>query len=100
MALLGKLRVIERLLRMLEVAAAVLPVCIEEKGIEPLIEIVVMRDVLACARRRIELRKPPPEITQQPRQPRPVRGLAAVVLRKREMKKVGDRAPLHHQAAI
>ena len=45
MALLGELGVVERLLGMLEIGAAVLPVGIEEERVEPLVEIVVMRDV-------------------------------------------------------
>ena len=76
-ALLGELRVVERLLGMLEIGAAVLPVGIEEQRVEALVEIVVMRDVGARAGRRIELREPPPEIAQQPLRPRPGQRLAA-----------------------
>ena len=55
-ALLGELGVVERLLGMLEIGAAVLPVGIEEQRIEPAVEIVVMRDVAPRAAGRIELR--------------------------------------------
>ena len=64
-ALLGELRVVERLIRLLEIGAAVLPVGVEEQRVEALVEIVVVRDVVARARRRIELREPPPEIAQR-----------------------------------
>ena len=47
-AFLGELRVVERLLGMLEIGAAVLPVGVEEERIEPPVEIVVMRDVVGA----------------------------------------------------
>ena len=47
MAFLGELGIVERLARCLEVAAAILPVGVEEEGIEPAVEIVMMRDVAA-----------------------------------------------------
>ena len=50
MALLGELRVVERLVRVLEIGAAILPVGVEEQRVEPPVEIVVMRDVAARAR--------------------------------------------------
>ena len=54
-AFLRQLRVVERLIGALEICAAVLPVGIEEQGIEARIEIIMVRDVLARAPRRIEL---------------------------------------------
>ena len=45
MPLLGELRIVERLFGMLEIAAAVLPVRVEKKHVELLIEIVSWRFV-------------------------------------------------------
>ena len=45
MALLGELGVVERLVRLLEIGAAVLPVGIQEQRVEPPVEIVVVSDV-------------------------------------------------------
>ena len=55
MALLGKLGVVERLVGALEIAAAILPVGVEEQRIEPAVEIVVMRHIVARAPARVEL---------------------------------------------
>ena len=99
-ALLGELRIVERLLGMLEIGAAVLPVGVEEERVELLVEIVVMRNVAARAGGRIELRKPAPEIAHEPLQARPARDLAGFVLRHGKMKEVRDRAPLHHERAV
>ena len=49
--LLGELGVVERLVGVFEIGAAVLPVGVEEQRIEPSVEIVVMRDILARAPR-------------------------------------------------
>ena len=45
MALLGELRVVERLIAGLEIGAGVLLVGVEEQRVEPPVEIVVVRDV-------------------------------------------------------
>ena len=50
MPFLGQLRVVERLIGVFEIGAAVLPVGIEEQRIEPAVEVVMMRDVLPRAR--------------------------------------------------
>jgi hypothetical protein len=55
MTLLGELGVVQGCIRRLEIGAAVLPVGIEEQRIEPAIEIVMARDIVLRARRRIEL---------------------------------------------
>ena len=55
MPLLGELSIVERLLGTLEIAAAVLPVGVEEQRIEPAVEIVMMRHVVSRAAARIEL---------------------------------------------
>ena len=54
----------ERLIRPLEISAAILPVRIEEERIEPPIEIVMMRDITARARAWIELLEAPVQKTQ------------------------------------
>ncbi len=47
MTLLGELGVVERLIRPFEIGAAILPVGVEEEGIEPSVEIVMMRNIAA-----------------------------------------------------
>src|SRR5689334_23272084 len=79
-ALLGKLRIVERLLGALEISAAVLPVRVEEQRVELLVEVVVVRDVAARARARIELREPAPKVAGEPLHARPTRRLAGFVL--------------------
>ena len=71
MALLGQLRVVERLVRRFEIGAAILLVAVEEEPVKPAVEVVVMRDVVARARSRIELLQAPEQIAQQPRQQSP-----------------------------
>ena len=73
MPLLGELGVVERLLGTFEIAAAVLPVGVEEQRVKPSIEIVVMSDVLPRASTRIELLQAAVKIAQQPLRPRPMR---------------------------
>src|SRR6202166_2785273 len=68
MALLGQLRVVERLILRLEIGAAILLVAVEEQPVKPAVEVVVMRNVVARTRSRIELLQPPEQIAQQPRQ--------------------------------
>ena len=52
MALLGELGLFERLARMLEIGAGILPVGVEEEIVNPPVEVVVMGDVALCARLR------------------------------------------------
>jgi hypothetical protein len=100
MPLLGQLGIVERLIRLLEIGAAVLPVRIEKQCVKALVQIVVMRHIVARAAARIELREPPPEVAQQPLRARPERRLAAVFLRHRKREEVRDRALLDHQRAV
>jgi hypothetical protein len=53
-ALLGKLGVVERIVGMLEIGARVLLVGVEEERIEPVVEIVMVRDVASRAARPVE----------------------------------------------
>src|SRR5260370_5214851 len=64
-ALLGKLRVLQRSFRTIEIGAAILHVGIEEQRVEPAVQIVVMRHVVARSPARIEL----PEATDQVAKP-------------------------------
>ena len=73
MALLGELRVVERLVRRFEIGAAILLVAVEEEPIKPAVEVVMMRDVVARARSRIELLQAPEQIAHEPRQQGPDR---------------------------
>ena len=99
MALLGELRVVERLVRVLEIGAAVLPVGVEEQRVEPAVEIVMMRDVAPCAPARIELPQAALEIAQQPLRPRPVRRMPSV-LAEHDGEHVSDGALLDDEGAI
>ena len=56
---LGELGVVERLVRALEIGAAVLLVGVEEQRVEPAVEIVVVGDLAARAGARIELLRAP-----------------------------------------
>ena len=49
-ALLGGLRLLQRLVAAREVGAGVLPVAVEEQAVEAPVQIIVMRDIAACAR--------------------------------------------------
>ncbi len=100
MSLLGELGVVERLVRRLEIGAAVLPVGIEKQRIELSVEIVVVRDVATRTPTRIELLQTAMEVAQQPLCPRPKRRLAADALVQHNSKNVGDRALLDHHGAV
>ena len=68
MALLGELRLVERLIGRLEIGAGILPVGVEEERVEPAVEIVVVRDVAPRAAARIELLQVAGEPRRGPRQ--------------------------------
>ena len=72
-AFLGKLRVIERRLRGLEIGAAILLVAVEEERIESAVEVVMVRHIAPCAKARIELLQPAQQIAGEPRRPGPTR---------------------------
>ena len=55
MALLGDLRLLQRLVAAREIGAGVLPVAIEEQAVEPAVQVVVVRHVALRARRRVVL---------------------------------------------
>ncbi len=95
---LGELGVVERLLGAVEIAAAVLPVGVEEQRIEPAVEIVMMRHVVARAPARIELLQAAVKVTQQPLRPRPVRHVG--ILAEHYGEHVGDRAALDHEGPV
>ena len=56
-----------------EIGAAILLVAVEEQRVEPAVEVVMVRDVAARARTRIELLQPPEQIAHGPRRPGPAR---------------------------
>jgi hypothetical protein len=66
-----ELRIIKRLLGMLEIGAAVLPVGIEEKCVELPVEVIMMRGVAPSPRAGIELRQPAIEKARERTQPNP-----------------------------
>ena len=89
----GELGVVERLVGRLEIGAAILLVAVEKQRIEPAVEVVMMRHVLARPGPRIVLLQPAEEVAEQPRQPGPIRG-ATVLLAQQNGQNVGDRALL------
>ena len=80
-SLLGKLGVIERLIRTFKIRAAILSVGIEKHRVEPPIQIVVMCNILLRSIARIELFKLTPKVSQKPLRLRPSCGIAGTVLR-------------------
>jgi hypothetical protein len=99
-SLLGELCVVKRLFGMLEIGAAVLPVGIEEEGVELPVEIVMVGNIAARAGGRVELRQPAPEVAQQPLRAHPARRLAATVLREGKCEEIRNRALLDHKCPI
>ena len=97
-AALGELRIVERLVGRLEIGAAVLPVGIEKQRIEPVVEIVVMRDIVPGAAAPVELAQAAAQIAQQLERPGPRRRRDGGALQHREH--VGDRALLDDQRAV
>ena len=67
--LLGLLRFFKRLVALGEIGAGVLPIAIEEQAVQPSIEVIVMRDVPASTRSRIELIDRAPNPDNRPPKP-------------------------------
>jgi hypothetical protein len=97
-ALLGKLGVVKRLIGGFEIGAAVLLVAVEEEGIEPAVEVIVMRHVVTGASPQIELLQVAEQITHDADN-RPVRCFR-VLLAEKDAQHVGDRALLDNEAAV
>ncbi len=98
MALLGELGVVQRRIRRLEVATAVLPVGVQEQRIEPPVEIVVVGDVLPCAGARVELLQVAHEVAQPP--PRFGKARHDFRLVHHDGEHIGNRAVLDHESAV
>ena len=97
-ALLGELGIVERRVRRFEIGAAILPVGVEEEGIEPPVEIVMMGDVVPRPAAPIELPDVPAEIAQPPLQPGPARHHFGLV--EQDCERIRDRAVLDHERAV
>ena len=98
MPLLCKLGVIERLIGVFEIRAAVLPVGVQEERVEPSIEIVMMCDVASRPRPWIELAQAAAQIAQQRLRSRPVGDLGSLAACDGE--DVGDGAFLDHERTV
>ena len=98
MALLGKLGIVKRHVRLLEIGAAVLHVGIQEERIEAAVEIVVVSDVVSGATARIELPEVPRQIASQLLQLGPAGQQIRLVHQDRQ--RVGDRAVFDDEGAI
>jgi hypothetical protein len=99
-ALLGELRLFETLSGLLEIGAGVLLVGVEEEPVEPLVEIVVLRDVALRADRVVRRRKAARELTQRDDGAyRQGRALASGVLQG-ELEEIVNRALLDHEPLI
>jgi hypothetical protein len=65
MTFLGELGVVERLIGRFEVGAAILLIGVEEELIKPAVQIVVMGDIAARARARVELLHPAKQVANE-----------------------------------
>ena len=90
MALLGKLGIIERQLGRFEIGAAVLPVGIQEQGIELAIKVVVMRDIASRPGARIELQEPAIKVANEPLWSGKERRPAVALLAQNDGQHIGD----------
>src|SRR5215475_3522177 len=100
MAFLRQLRIIERLVRSLEIGAAILAIGIEKQRIQMAIKIVVVRDIPPRAAAQVELLKMAPEKPQQPLRLRPSPRRTDAALAEDETKKVGYRTFFDHKRPV
>ena len=98
MPLLGELRIVERQIRRFEIGAAILLVAVEKQRIEPAVEIVVVRHVVAGAGPQIQLLQAAEQIAHEPRQ-RPIRR-GDGLLTQQDRKHVRNRALLDDKGAV
>ena len=98
MPLLGELRVIKRRVRGFEIGAAILLVAVEEKRIEPAVEIVMVRHVVARAGPQVQLLQAAKQVAHQPRQ-RPIRRRDRL-LTQQDRKHVSNRAVFDDEGAV
>ena len=96
--LFGQLGIVERGIRRLEIGAAILLVGIEEEGIEPPVEIIVMSDVVSRPATPIELPDVAGQITQPPLQVAPAWYHFGLIEQNRQG--VRNRAILDHECAV
>src|SRR5581483_2884907 len=97
---LGGLGRVEAHPRRLEIGAGILQVLVEEERVEPAVEVVVLRDVAAGARQRVQRPQMPGEMAEA-RDGAGDRARPRVgVVRDDERKKVVDRAGLDGEAAV
>ena len=82
----------------LEIAAAVLPVGIEEQRVKPVVEIVVVGDVAPRMGAPIELAEPPPEASHHRKRVGPRGG--GGLLARNEGEEIHDRALLDHEGTV
>src|SRR5438067_3899894 len=98
-ALLGELRVVERLTLVLKIRAAVLAIGVKEKRIKLLVEIVVVRDVTPGARAQIQLHQTAVEKSRKPWNACRAAGAALSALSEQDGKDIGNRAALDDDPA-
>ncbi len=89
MALLGELRVVERLVVGFEIGAAILLVAIEKEPIKPGVEVVMVRDIVTRAASWIELLETPEQVAENSVRQRPLRR-GDPVLAQQDFKHFGD----------
>ena len=97
-ALLGELGIVERLVGRLEIGAAILLVAVEEERIEPAVEVVVVRDVVAGAGPRIELLQAAEQIARPAAAATPNSARRSRSCRSSDREHVGNRALLDDEA--
>ena len=99
MPLLGELRVVEALIGALEIGAAILPVGIQKQRVEPGVEVVMMRDILARAAAIVELVDPAAAVTQHGLRARKIRDRGMRLLRHQKREQIRDGAGCQHEVA-
>src|SRR5688572_24709410 len=98
MPLLCKLGVVEGLAQRFKIAAAILPIGVEEQRIEALVQIIVMRDIALRLGLRIALLPAALEIAQEIKRAAPALRLGVVLAK--DMEHVGDGAFFDDQRAV
>jgi hypothetical protein len=97
---LADLCIIKGLVGRLEICAAILAVRVKKQSVEPVIEIIVVRDIAPGPTPRIELLQTAVDETNEPLDSRPIGRFAIVRLSEDNGEYISDRALLDNDPAI
>ena len=99
--LLGNLCLFQRCVRMRKIGAGILAVAIEEQTVETAVQVIVVRDILARAMRRVVLINSPLQLTQRGMQaPDRVAGAVRRQVHHQQLERVIDSPFVRYQPAI